>query len=85
MVLEVGAAAGAGSAAGAAAGGGGATSAGAGGAAGGVGGVGSVLGEQAASNAIPAKGVISIKRRRVVEGVMAIPLGGWSREGRFEQ
>lgn len=80
MVLVVGAEAGAGSvAAGAAAGGGGATSAGAGGAAGGAGGVGSVLGEQAASNAIPAKGVISIKRRRVVEGVMAIPLGGWSR------
>jgi hypothetical protein len=37
----------------------------------GAGGAGSVLGEQAASSAIPANGVIAIKRRRVVEGVMA--------------
>jgi hypothetical protein len=50
--------------AGAAATGGGATLAGAVG-------TGSVLGEQAPSSAIAAKGVISIKRRRVGDGVMA--------------
>jgi hypothetical protein len=61
----------AGADAGSAAAGAGATGAGGGATLAGAGGTGSVLGEQAASNAMPAKGVISIKRRRVVDGVMA--------------
>lgn len=44
--------------------------------AGGAGGAGSDFGEQAAKSTMPAKGAISMKRRRDVKLFMVIPCGG---------